>query len=187
MRLLAAHGAALADFDRLVDRIGPGQWEAPTPCTEWSVRDLLGHLVSEQLWVPALLAGQTPAQVGDRFDGDQLGTDPVAVWRRSSQAARREWLAPGAIERQVHLSYGTDSAANYGWQMTLDLAVHSWDLATGLGVAFRVPDELAEALYREFAEQIPKWQGLGLFAGPVAVPADADPHTRLLALLGRRP
>jgi uncharacterized protein (TIGR03086 family) len=187
MRLLDAHEVALADFDRLVDRIGPDQWRAPTACSEWSVRDLLGHLVNEQLWVPSLLAGQTVAQVGDRFDGDQLGADPVAAWRRSSRAARREWLAPGATERQVHLSYGDESAANYGWQMTLDLAVHGWDLATGLGVTFRVSDELAAALYQEFAEQIPRWQGTGLFAEPVAVPADADPHTRLLALLGRRP
>jgi uncharacterized protein (TIGR03083 family) len=29
----------------LIDRIAAGQWTAPTPCTEWTVRDLVNHLV----------------------------------------------------------------------------------------------------------------------------------------------
>ncbi|WP_028925987.1 TIGR03086 family metal-binding protein [Pseudonocardia acaciae] len=187
MELLDAHGAALADFDRLVRAVPGDRWDAPTPCDEWSVRDLVGHLVGEQLWVPSLLAGRTIAEVGDRFDGDQLGDDPAAAWRSAADAARRAWLEPGVVARTVHLSYGTDSATNYGWQMTLDLAVHGWDLATGIGVGHRIPDELAGDLLRVFGDVIPRWQGLGLFAEPVAVPADASPHARLLGLLGRRP
>jgi uncharacterized protein (TIGR03086 family) len=188
MRLLDAHGAAMHDFDQLTSRIGDGadRWDRPTACTGWSVRDLLGHLVTEQLWVPALLAGQTVAEVGDRFAGDPLGEDPVAAWRTGSGAARRAWLEPGATERTVHLSYGVDSATNYGWQMTLDLAVHGWDLATGLGVDYRIPAGLATRLYDEFAEQVARWQGTGLFDAPLPVAPDADPHTRLLALLGRQ-
>jgi len=66
-RLLEAHGRALADFDRLVRAVPADRWDSPTPCAEWSVRDLVEHLVTEQLWVPPLLAGQTIAEVGDRF------------------------------------------------------------------------------------------------------------------------
>jgi uncharacterized protein (TIGR03086 family) len=109
----------------------------------------------------------------------------MAAWRAAARAARAAWLAPGATERTVELSYGTDSAVNYGWQMTLDLAVHAWDLASGLGREYRIPDALAERLYETFAPQLPLWQGSGLFADPVQVGPDADPHTRLLALLGR--
>jgi uncharacterized protein (TIGR03086 family) len=185
VKLLDAHGAAMADFDKLVRAVPADRWDAPTPCTEWSVRDLLAHLVGEQLWVPALLAGQTVEQVGDGFDGDQLGDDPVAAWRAAADAARRAWLEPGVLSRSVHLSYGTDTATNYGWQMTLDLAVHGWDLATGIGVEYRVPDELAGDLPRIFGDVIPRWQGIGLFARPVRVTSDADPHTSLLGLLGR--
>jgi len=191
-RLLEAHGRALADFDRLVRAVPADRWDSPTPCAEWSVRDLVEHLVTEQLWVPPLLAGQTIAEVGDRFAGDPLGSDPVAAWRGGADAARRAWLEPGVLDRSVHLSYGTDSAVNYGWQMTMDLAVHGWDLSVGssadpAAAPYRIPDDLAEDLFTIFAPQIPQWREFGIFDPPVPVPADADPHTRLLGLLGRKP
>ena len=194
MELLDAHGTAMASFDRLVQAVPTDRWDAPTPCTDWSVRDLVGHLVTEQLWVPPLLAGKTIEEVGDRFEGDQLGDDPVAAWRAAADAARRAWLAPGVLDREVHLSYGLERASTYGWQMTLDLAVHAWDLARGISdgsknggtVEYRVPDELAEQLISIFADEVTRWQGSGLFAAPVPVPSDTDSHTRLLALLGRR-
>ncbi|HTF53820.1 MAG TPA: TIGR03086 family metal-binding protein, partial [Pseudonocardia sp.] len=150
MELLGAHGHALGDFDRLVRAVPDDRWDSPTPCADWSVRALVAHLVIEQLWVPALLAGQTIAEVGDRFDGDPLGADPVAAWRGAADAARRAWLETGVLERSVHLSYGTDRATSYGWQMTLDLAVHGWDLASGIDVGYRIPAELATDLLDVF-------------------------------------
>lgn len=188
-QLLEAHGRAMADFDRLVRAVPADRWDSPTACAEWSVRDLVEHLVTEQLWVPPLLAGQTIAEVGDRFAGDPLGDDPVAAWRSGADTARRSWLEPGVLNRSVHLSYGTDTAVNYGWQMTLDLAVHAWDLSVGSSDAtlYRIPDDLAEDLFTIFAPQIAQWAEFGLFDPPVPVPADADPHTRLLGLLGRKP
>ncbi|HWN36217.1 MAG TPA: TIGR03086 family metal-binding protein [Pseudonocardia sp.] len=195
-QLLDAHGRAMADFDRLVRAVPADRWDSPTPCAEWSVRDLVEHLVTEQLWVPPLLAGQTIAEVGDRFAGDPLGADPVAAWRAGAETARLAWLEPGVLDRSVHLSYGTDSAVNYGWQMILDLAVHAWDLSVGssgdraddpAGDPYRIPDDLAEVLFAIFAPLIPQWREFGIFDPPVPVPADADPHTRLLGLLGRKP
>jgi uncharacterized protein (TIGR03086 family) len=187
-QLLGAHGRALADFDRLVRAVPAEHWDGPTACADWSVRDLVAHLVTEQLWVPPLLAGQTIAEVGDRFAGDPLGSDPVAAWRGSADTARRTWLEPGVLSHSVHLSYGTDTAVNYGWQMTLDLAVHAWDLSVGIpGSRYRIPDDLAEVLFEVFAPLIPQWTAFGLFDPPVPVPADADPHTKLLGLLGRKP
>src|SRR6478609_10966461 len=87
MDLLAAHGAAMGEFDRRVMLIADDQWSNPTPDTEWTVRDLVEHLVGEQLWVPLLLGGSTIEEVGDRFDGDVLGDDPQAAARSASSAA----------------------------------------------------------------------------------------------------
>lgn len=187
MDLLDAHGQAMAVFDRAVRAVEPSDWDAPTPCTDWSVRDLVHHLVSEQLWVPDLLAGRTIAEVGDRYDGDVLGSDPAGVWASSSSAARAAWLAPGATERTVHLSYGDEAATEYGWQMTTDLAVHGWDLATALGRDAGLPGELAESLLSYVEPQVSAWSGTGMFAGAVPVPEDATAATRLVGLLGREP
>jgi uncharacterized protein (TIGR03086 family) len=187
MNLLDAHGVALREFDRTVHLVKDDQWEAPTPCTEWNVHDLVNHLVSEQLWVPHLLAGQTLEEVGDRYDGDVLGDDPVAIWETASAAAREAWTEPGATDRQVHLSYGEADAADYGWQMTLDLAVHAWDLATGIGAPQPIGDEVAESLLTTMGPQVEAWQGIGIFGRPVPVPESASAPDRLIGLVGRNP
>jgi uncharacterized protein (TIGR03086 family) len=187
MELLDAHGQALDVFDKAMHKVGLTDWDSPTPCTDWSVRDLVNHIVGEQLWVPDMLAGRTVAEVGDKFEGDQLRDDPLHAWRESSDAARAAWLQPGAVERTVHLSYGDESAVEYGWQMTADLAVHGWDLATALGADAAIPDELASALLTWIEPQVSQWSGTSMFADPVPVPDDAPPRTRLVALLGRQP
>ncbi|KAA9147865.1 TIGR03086 family protein [Amycolatopsis acidicola] len=187
MNLLDAHAEGLREFDEAVHRIRPGQWDAPTPCADWTVRDLLNHLVSEQLWVPHLLGGQTLAEVGDRYDGDVLGQDPVAEWESSSKAARAAWTEPGATEREVELSFGRSPATEYGWQMTLDFAVHAWDLSTALGAGQPITEEIAAELLRVFRPQIERWQGIGIFAPPVPVPAGSPATVELIALTGREP
>ncbi|WP_336158775.1 TIGR03086 family metal-binding protein [Amycolatopsis sp. VC5-11] len=187
MDLLAAHGSALDVFDAAVRAAGPGDWARGTPCTDWSVRDLVNHLAVEQLWVPHLLAGATLDEVGTRYDGDVLGDDPLSAWEKASAAAREAWLSPGALRRTVHVSFGLVPAEEYGWQMTLDLAVHGWDLATALGRPNPVPDVLAGRLLDVLRPMIDDWQGLGLFDPPVAAGRNAAAPDRLVALLGRRP
>ncbi|HEX2297902.1 MAG TPA: maleylpyruvate isomerase N-terminal domain-containing protein, partial [Pseudonocardiaceae bacterium] len=61
---LAQYATGLAEFDRRVEAVAPDQWNNPTPCTEWDVRALVNHLVTEQLWVPLLLDGATVEDVG---------------------------------------------------------------------------------------------------------------------------
>ena len=87
MDTLALHGRALTRFGDLGHSVGADQWHAPRPCTEWDVRQLVNHLVVEQSWVPPIHAGRTMHDVGDAFDGDQLGADPVGAWDRSSTAS----------------------------------------------------------------------------------------------------
>ncbi|MET7990774.1 maleylpyruvate isomerase N-terminal domain-containing protein [Amycolatopsis sp. NPDC005232] len=48
------------------------QGDEPAPCAEWSARDLVNHLVCEQMWAPHVLAGQALGEVGGRYDGDVL-------------------------------------------------------------------------------------------------------------------
>lgn len=186
MELLDAHGTALALFDRVVHRIGADQWQSPTPCTEWTVSDVLNHLTNEQLWVPHLLHGATMAEVGDRYDGDLLGDDPIGAWERASAPAREAWLEPGATEREVHLSFGTSPATVYGWQMAFDLAVHAWDIGVAIDAPPQLPDELAEQLHERMAPDAETMRGV-IFAEAVTLTGDPGPTARLLALTGRDP
>jgi uncharacterized protein (TIGR03086 family) len=178
---------AVDEFGRRVHAVGEDQWTAPTPCTEWDVRALVNHLAVEHLWVPPLLAGQSVAAVGDRFDGDQLGERPVATWEAAAAASTAAFAAAGALEGTVQLSYGDRPAAEYCQEMVLDLAVHGWDLARAVGADERIAAELVAYSYEHLAPIIGQWQDVGIFAPPVPVPADADLQTRLLALSGRNP
>lgn len=174
-------------FGELVHSVGSGDWERPTPCAEWDVRDLVRHLVGEQLWASPLLGGESVDEVGDRFAGDPLGDDPVAAWEAAAHASRAAVTEAGALDRTVRLSRGPTPARDYVEEMTFDLLVHGWDLARGLGSNTALD---ADAVDHVLARMQPRAAGLassGLFAEAVDVPADADPQTRLLALTGRRP
>jgi uncharacterized protein (TIGR03086 family) len=187
MELLDAYDRAMREFDSRVHLVGAGQWDADTPCEDWSVRDLVNHLTSEHLWAPELFAGAALSDVGDRFDGDVLGGDPVAAWERAAAGSRAAFHADGALDRTVHTSSGPTPAREYAWQMVSDLAVHAWDLARGIGADDDIDPELAQAVHDAMAPHVGDWQGYGIFAPPVPVPDDAPVQDRLVALLGRRP
>ncbi|MGR8007243.1 TIGR03086 family metal-binding protein [Streptomyces hypolithicus] len=188
--LLARQNEALAYFGERVHAVRQDQWELPTPCTEWSVRDLVTHLTVEQLWVPPLVAGRTMEQAKDGFgfdiDGDVLGDDPAAAWDRAAEGARAAFAGAGALERSVRLSYGQTEAAAYCAQMVSDAVVHAWDLSRAIGADERLPRELVDFAAREVGPYSAELEKSGLFAAPVEPPAAADVQTKLLSLLGRR-
>ncbi|WP_227998469.1 maleylpyruvate isomerase family mycothiol-dependent enzyme [Nocardia australiensis] len=66
----------------LIAEIRSEQWKAPTPCTEWDVRDVVNHLVVMNLVFVALLGGTPAPERGV----NHLGDDPVAAYRASAAA-----------------------------------------------------------------------------------------------------
>jgi uncharacterized protein (TIGR03086 family) len=186
MELVEAFDKGLAEFDDRVHRVKDAQWTARTPCTDWTVRDLVGHITSEHLWAPLLLRGATLSEVGDRFDGDVLGDDPVGAWERAAAESKLAFHRPGALDGAVHTSGGLTPAAEYAWQMTLDLTVHAWDLARGIGAGDAIDEDLVATVYDGAESRIGDWQDLGIFDAPVAVAESASTQDRLVALLGRR-
>lgn len=161
-----------------------GQWERPTPCREWTVRDLLNHLTAEHLWAPHLLRGETLEQVGSRYDGDVLGDDPMGAWRRAITGSVLAWGQ--AREREIQMSFGTSSTTEYAQQMLVDLTVHGWDLARAVGVRpHLVPDAVEAALAYE-KPRVGAGEVPGIFAAPVATESESRVD-QLVALLGRDP
>ncbi len=184
--LLEQYEHALTEFDSRVAQVGDDQWRNGTPCTEWDVRALVAHVVDEQRWAPFLLGGGTVADAGDRFADDALGADPKAAWRQASAAAGSAFEADGALDQPVSLSFGETSARDYLWQMTVDAAVHAWDLARGIGADDQLDHELVRRIHHESEKDADMLAASGLFAPLVGVPAGADLQTRMLGLFGRR-
>jgi uncharacterized protein (TIGR03086 family) len=173
---------------RLVEGVRPDQWTAPTPCAEWTVRDLVQHLVYGQVAFARLLGGEPLEAVAPAAREDHLGDDAAAAYRRSCDALLAAVAEPGVLERPVRVPVGTVPGAVAVHLRTVECLVHGWDLARATGQPFDVPGELAEAelaFSRDRLGSIPPDRTP--FGAPRPVAVDAPPLDRLVALLGRDP
>ncbi|MGH9178326.1 MAG: TIGR03086 family metal-binding protein [Acidimicrobiales bacterium] len=185
--LVGLYRQALEGFGARVAAVRDDQWERPTPCADWSVRQLVNHVVGENAWAVPLLAGRTIADVGDQLDGDLLGADPVAAWQYTASPAVAAASADGALERTVHVSFGDISGREYLSQITTDHVVHAWDLARGAGGDEALDPELVAFAYEYIEPQVEGWRAAGAFGPSVDVPKSASLQDRLLGLTGRQP
>ncbi|MFK3980549.1 TIGR03086 family metal-binding protein [Micromonospora sp. NPDC050397] len=187
MELLQTYRRGLSEFTDRVSQIGYDQWALPTPCANWDVRTLVNHVVGEDRWSVALLGGATVAQVGDRFEGDLLGTDPAGAARDAAAAAERAVSEPGALDRIVHLSTGDTPASEYLHQLLAEHLVHGWDLAVAIGVAPTMHAEAVQECSQWFSGRSEAYRQGGLTSLAVHVPENAGEQDRLVAAFGRDP
>jgi uncharacterized protein (TIGR03086 family) len=177
--------ASVEAFDQRVQAIGDA-WEAPTPCDQWNVRDLVNHVAVEDLWVPELLDGKSIEEVGDALDGDQLGNDPLAGWGRARDESLAAAQAEGALEATAHLSYGDFSGAHYLSHVGSDNVVHAWDLARAVGANEELGDELVEFVFESLGAFVEEARSFGAYGPALQAGAGADRQTQMLALFGRK-
>ena len=64
---------------RLVRQVGSDQWDGATPCTEWNVRSLVGHLIMGRHVYRGFLEGVRVAELRLIL---QAGDVPVAARKR---------------------------------------------------------------------------------------------------------
>jgi uncharacterized protein (TIGR03086 family) len=166
-----------------VKQVREDQLHAPTPCTEWDVRDLLHHIAWSNLWVAPLVDGEDLAAVGPRLEGDVLEDDPSGVTIRSIEESN------DAFERgqdsTVQLSRGRAPASEYCGERMNDLTVHNWDLARAIGVDVQLDRECMEAVLAFFAPLEETLRARGALGPEVSIPDDADLQARYLAFFGR--
>ena len=147
-----------------------------TPCAEWNLGELLGHLDDS---LDALYEGLTGARIGLLPQADRL-----CGFRTRARAVLGAWAAgpPEDVlvgERPLDVRVMAAVGA-------VEITVHGWDVARSCGRPRPVPDGLAAELLA-VAQCVVGEEDRGVrFAEPVAVAPGADARTRLLAFLGRR-
>jgi hypothetical protein len=95
--LVGQLGRAFAAVDVLVSKVRPEQWFASTPCTEWSVRQLVDHLIGMNLMVTALLEDAPPPR---RSAVERADADRVTASRDSASSLLLAFSRPGVLERE---------------------------------------------------------------------------------------
>ena len=181
------HRRTVAEFVKRLEGVGEGQWNAPTPCRDWDVRALVNHVIYEDVWTVPMMEGATISEVGDRFEGDLLGDDPVAAGRAAADAATIAAASGLVAGRTVHLSFGDTSAEEYAYQLAADHLIHGWDLAAATGGDRRFDPELVDALAEWFADREAAYRSAGAIGERPPGDAPDDPQDRLITAFGRRP
>jgi uncharacterized protein (TIGR03086 family) len=174
----------------LVGQVGPEQWNNPTPCTEWNVKTLVGHLIAGSQGYCDLLKGAPATKFRSMMErqGEAVGTDPVATYKSAVRSVRAAFAEPGVLERTVHHPVGDIPGSRLLAQLITDSVVHSWDLATAIGVDAGLDEQLVELVYGFLA---PRAQSGALYTtGWVAAPTRPLPEgatvlERLIHLAGR--
>jgi len=140
----------------------------------------------EAAWAPPLLAGASIEEVGDRFDGDLLGSDPKGAFHAANAGEVEAAARPGVLGSTVHTSMGSLPAAEYLRQRLCDLVVHGWDLAAALGIDPGLDPETVAYCYESSRSWEEEMKASGLFGERIVPDPGADTLTRLLAVFGRR-
>lgn len=185
--LAECHERCVDAFLGQVRQVHDGQWGLPTPCPEWTVRELVNHMVAEDLWTPHLMGGGRIDEVGDRFDGDILGDDPLATAERAAAEAKSATPEPVAQGRTVYLSFGDTDAGEYAMQLAADHLVHAWDLAAAIGADRSLPPELVDGVANWYAGRERWYRRVGVVGQRPGADDHGDPQRRLLIAFGRDP
>lgn len=179
--------AASAEFERVVRRLPTDSWDLPTP-SEYSVRELVQHVVVGNRLTALLLTDVDRDEARALLAGDQLASDPVAAVvdsaRRQAQA-----FAATPLDRPVAGPRGEVPAAAYLRFRLLDQVVHAWDLMRAAHLDERLDPGVVENVLQLVEPHLDEMLATGAYgAGPSGtLPSDASPQRRLLDSFGRRP
>lgn len=174
---------ATAAVAAIIDRVGAGEMERPTACSDWNVRQVVNHLAHGALKAAAWMTGRPEPD-----DEDHLGADARGGFDATAKEVRNLFGAPGFLERTVDTPLGTLRGAMLVASRVNELLVHGWDIADATGQSTDIEPDLAEQALAQWKAHLgdgPRPKN-GPFAAAQQPPANATAADRLAAFLGRR-
>jgi uncharacterized protein (TIGR03086 family) len=173
-------------YRRLSDRfattiagVSDDQWENPTPCEDWTVRDLVRHAVDTQ----GMFLGLVGRELGAIPSVDD---DPVGAWDAARAGVRADLDDPERAGTEFTGFFGpTTFGAAVDRFLNSDLVIHRWDLARATGQEETIDPADAERVLEGARAFGDAFRGSGVCGPEVPVSDDADVQTRTLAFYGR--
>jgi uncharacterized protein (TIGR03086 family) len=171
--------------DSILSQISPDQYELPTPCTQWNVRDVVDHVTGSIYFMASAVTEDVPQAAPP---ADVAATEqPAERFRAAADLSLSVWRSPGALEGSVRLGPVEMPAQALLGLNQFEVLTHAWDVAEGIGVDRSMDPAVAEAALAA-AHMIVSDETRGdRFAPSVEIADDAPAHDRLAAFLGRRP
>lgn len=178
---------AVDQAGRIIAGIEPDQAGLPTPCDDWDVAALAGHLVAVVRRITAVAEGREALSVAGTVT-DVAPTDWGATYDEAAARLRAAWSDDALLDREMRLPFGTFSGRMAAGVYTEELTTHGWDLARASGQTAALDPELALASLEIARRIVPagiRGDGRVPFGAVVEVPEDADPYLRLAGWMGR--
>jgi uncharacterized protein (TIGR03086 family) len=168
----------------VVKGVRPEDLDAPTPCTEWDLRNLLRHMTGVVVNMGRGAAGE---ELLADLNGYELEDDVGVQFSAELARTLAAWKARG-LEGQVDVGAGPMPVPAAISVNLVDTSTHAWDVATATGQDAALPEELAATILGVaegfVGPELRQAVGIG---PPVPVPDDASATDRLVAFMGRRP
>jgi uncharacterized protein (TIGR03086 family) len=177
---LVAHQRAQEAFAGVLANVGPGQLGGPTPCSEWTIRDLIEHVIGGNESVGP--RGGSPDEPAARAD------DLVAAHRATAAAAHEVFARPDGLTKMFKMPVAELPGQLFIGLRTTDVLTHAWDLAVATGQSTDLDPELAaEQLAAVRAFVGPQFRGPGKpFHEEEPCSSERAPADQLAAFLGRK-
>lgn len=174
---LTAHRRAQDAFSAVLSQVPADQIRAQTPCSEWTVRDVVAHIVSGNYRI----AGSEPPSIPDDLAG------LIDAHTRSADVAQSAFAAPGALEKPVKFPFGEVPGAVAVGMRARDALAHAWDLAKATGQPTDIDPELASDMLESSRQTLtPAQRGPGRpFDLEQPCEVGRPPADRFAAFLGR--
>jgi uncharacterized protein (TIGR03086 family) len=181
----------LADLAEVVGAVRPAQLDFPTPCAEYDVAALRGHVLSWLAFFAVVV--EDPAGETERPDPSTI---PVPDDAAAGAALVREVaariagaVASGVAERPVKIQRMSLPGEQALRMMLWEYLTHGSDLARAIGHPWEPAPTAAEvALTGARGMMSDEYRGVGKdFGEAVPVPDDAPALERLLGFSGRDP
>ena len=180
MELIDALEETFDHAQRVIGNVRADQYDDPTPCPDWAVRDLLAHTIGVVAGLGAAASGTPPTEFA-------LGADPATQFRDAATATLAAWRTPGVLDKIVDAGPGPMPGSVLAGINLLDTATHAWDIATATGQPTQLPTGVAEAALDVSRATISTEIRPGRFGPEVPAPPGAGPTEQLVAFLGRQP
>jgi uncharacterized protein (TIGR03086 family) len=132
---LIAHQRAQDAFAGVLANVSPDQLGAPTPCSEWTIRDLIEHVIggNEHVGIWSGSDDEPPARPDDT----------VAAHRATAAAAQDVFARPDGMSTMFKLPFGEIPGQIFIGMRTSDVLTHAWDLAVATNQPTDLDPELA--------------------------------------------
>lgn len=166
-------------FAARIEATSADAWSAPSPCADWTARDVVEHTVGGVGSVAGAVLG-TPEPVTAQ-------TDLAQAWRTLEQNILHALADPELAARTMRagpLGEMTFQDAVGGLGIT-EVLVHTWDLARAVCGDERLDPELVLACYDYLKPMDEMIRSPRVYGPKVEPPAGADIQTEFLCFLGR--